>query len=152
MKLIGLVLIILALMFNSASCSFKSCEFDRQFNYAKRPSDTQGWKEFVSNGVKVKGDFVLNLGESTDNGKFGVKVLEITPAICHFMSESELPKARIQIYRVTDQKVMCEGYFSPGFGRLDTSHMCGENFEWSGIGVNAINAKEGWVAFRLGSP
>jgi hypothetical protein len=27
--------------------------------------------------------------------------------------------------------------------------MCGVSFEWSAIGISAVNAKEGWVAFEL---
>jgi hypothetical protein len=141
---LGVLSILLLLIFSSCSC-----DFDERFNSPERPSSAQGWKAFVSNGVNVKGDFVMTLGESTDNGKYGLRVIELTPAKCHILKEQELPKARIQIYDVKTQKTLCEDQFSPGVAFIDGPEMCGENFEWSGLGVSAINAKEKWVAFRI---
>jgi hypothetical protein len=109
----------------------------------------RGWKEFQDGTINVEGDFVVGIGQSVNNGKLGVRVISLTPARCSLTREPETPTARIQFYNVADGKVICESIFRPGSALLNNSQQCGESFDWAGIGISAINAKEGWVAFQL---
>ena len=136
-----------AIILCEAGC--QECSVEREFNHVSKPAKVHGWEQFQDRAMTVKGDFILTLGESTDNGKIGVKVVELTPARCSMIREPEFPTARIQFFNVADRKVICEGVFRPGGARLNIPEMCGEGFDWAGIGVSAINAKEKWVAFQL---
>ena len=128
----------------------QECYVDREFNHPPRPTNTERWKEFQDGTITVKGDFVLSVGESVNNGKVGVRVISLTPARCSLTREPETPAARIEFYNFANGKVICESIFRPGNALLNNSQLCGESFDWAGIGISAINAKEGWVAFQLG--
>jgi len=127
----------------------QECSVEREFNHPVRPSNTHRWNAFQDGSVTVVGDFVLGTGESVDNGKVGLRVVDLTSARCSLTREPETPTARIQFYNVGDQKLICESTFRPGNVLLNNSQMCGETFYWSAISVGAINAKENWVAIQL---
>jgi hypothetical protein len=55
----------------------QECYVEREFNHPTRPTNTRGWDEFQHGTTTVKGDFVLSVGESVNNGKVGVKVSAI---------------------------------------------------------------------------
>ena len=147
--LIAIAELILVGLIVVCESSCQECSVEREFNHPTRPTNILGWKEFQDGTVTVNGDFVLTVGESIDNGKIGVRVIDLTPARCSLIREPKFPVARIQFYDVADRKVICESTFRPGNTLLNNSQMCGENFDWAGIGIGAINAKEKWVAFQL---
>src|SRR5215510_7637651 len=53
----------------SSSC----CSDMRQLNEPERPSKVRGWDELRDGNTVIKGIFLLNKGESTDNGKIGIR-------------------------------------------------------------------------------
>lgn len=91
----------------------------------------------------------MNKGESTDNGHVGIKVIDIYPAKYHLLDAPDLPKAKMQFFRVPDQTVICEGIFTRGGNRLDLPYLCNDSLEWSVIYIRDINHGENWVFFDL---
>jgi hypothetical protein len=115
-----------------------------------RPKVTSSWTERTDFGVTSIGFFVMNKGESIDNGQLGVRVIDILPKGCSCMScEPTNPRARIAFYRPSDNKVLCEGYFFAGSASLDFVAKCDPAMGISHIAINAINTKENWVSFDL---
>ena len=117
------------------------------------PNNVKGWKDYQENGVRQRGNFVLRKGETTDNGKIQIKVLDITAPDPR--SEpgtwSSLPKAQLEFVRLSDQKVLCVHTYAEREGR-NFSADCGENlveYGLLGISIRAINLKEQWVFFVL---
>ncbi len=145
-SIVGLVLVG---VIGASHTGCQECSVEREFNHPTRPSDVHRWKEFQHGSVTVNGDFVLAVGESVDNGRVGVRIMSLTPAKCSLLKEPETPSARIQFYKVSDGRVICESEFHPGSASLRRAELCGESFEWDVIGISAINAGEKWVAFEL---
>jgi len=46
------------------------------------PKDAIGWKDYQEGTTKLRGRFLLKKGETTDNGKVEIKVLELMPPDC----------------------------------------------------------------------
>lgn len=144
MKLALLILHIL-----SVGASMQCCSISREISDPTRPTQVRGWEPSEVGSTNIKGAFVLEKGQSTDNGKVGVKVIDIYPAQCRLLDSPKMPKAKIQFYKVSDQTIICESTFDRGGNRLDLPDVCKENLEWSVIYVSDINYKEKWVAFDL---
>jgi hypothetical protein len=117
-----------------------------------RPTVKTTWTESHDYGMTSFGPIILNKGESTDNGSLGVKVIDFVPRSCSsFLSHSpEPPKAVFQFYRPSDHYVFCEVTLSgPANSSIDREEMCGTKTGISVVGINGINANEGWVSFDL---
>jgi hypothetical protein len=100
-------------------------------------------------GVRTVGFFVMNKGESIDNGLLGVKVIDVLPKECKCMScEPTYSRVKIAFYRPSDNKILCEGEFQ-GTASLEIMAKCDPEMGISHIGINAINTKENWVSFDL---
>jgi hypothetical protein len=118
-----------------------------------RPDKVRGWKEIRDGTVVSIGMFVMNKGESTDNGELGVKVLDIiAPKPCSD-GYAGMPKVILSFYRPSDNKVLCdEAIFTEGGTSMGTgppyAH-CTPEVGLSAISVNAINTKDNWVWFDL---
>ena len=115
-----------------------------------RPNVTSTWTEKTDlYGVRTVGFFVMNKGESVENGQLGVKVIDVLPKECECMScEPTYPRVRIAFYRPSDNKVLCEGEFR-GSASLEVMAKCDPTIGVRSISVNAINTKEQWVSFDL---
>lgn len=69
---------------------------------------------------------------------------------CGLDRSPEQPKAIFQFYRPSDNHVLCELTLSgPANTSIDREGMCGTKTGISVVGINGINAKEGWVSFDL---
>ena len=117
------------------------------------PEDAIGWKDFQEGTTMYRGRFLLKKGQSTDNGKVEVKVLELIPPGCASEAASfeRLARVRLQFTSVSDHKVLCSevyGENSGGYLTLDCPAMP-QDFGISGIKVSAINLKDRWVFFSL---
>ena len=129
---------------------FTSCfGWGAEIENPTRPPSVHGWQKYETGSITVKGEFVLKKGESTDNGHVGVKVTDIYPAKHHLLDSPELPKAKVQFFRVPDQTVVCEGVFTRGSNRLDLPDLCKNNLEWNVIYSRDVNYDEGWVFLDL---
>jgi hypothetical protein len=100
-----------------------------------------------------RGRFLLKKGESTNNGKVEVKVLELMPPDCTSEAASfeRLTRVRLQYSSVPEHKVLCSevyGENSGGYLTVDCPAMP-QDFGISGVKVSAINLKDGWVYFSL---
>ena len=117
-----------------------------------RPNVKSTWNESQIWTVTSIGPLILNKGESSDNGSLGVKVVDFIPRSCSsFLSHSpNQPKVVLQFYRASDNQVLCEVTLSgPGNFSIDTEERCGAKTGITVVGINGINAKEGWVSFDL---
>ena len=115
-----------------------------------RPSSVEGWKDVYdqSSGVRYRALLLLRKGESSDNGKCGVKVADILEAkpCCGDPGPDCYRRARIQFYNPADGRVLCE-VESQSLG--NSVIRCGDALGVSVIGMGAINTAEGWVVFDL---
>jgi hypothetical protein len=114
-----------------------------------RPASVHGWQKYETESLTIKGQFVLSKGESTDNGHVGIRVVDIYAAKYHLLDSPELPRAKVQFFRVPDQTIICEGIFERGGNRLDLPDLCKDNLAWTVIYINGINHSESWVFFDL---
>jgi hypothetical protein len=118
----------------------------------QRPEIRSTWNESHDFGMTRFGPLILNTGESTDNGSLGVRILRFIPRTCSsFLSHSpDQPKAVFQFYRPSDHQVLCEVTLSgPANSSIDREEMCGKKTGIAVVGINGINAKDGWVSFDL---
>jgi hypothetical protein len=118
------------------------------------PGPVAGWKDSHEGGVHTVGMLVLKKGESSDNGKVGVKVVDINAAdpCAEYGSLQSLPRVKMQFYQAPQQKAICEELLTAGSSTSLIAGPCGEKIADLGvttISVNAINTTEGWVWFEL---
>ena len=117
-----------------------------------RPNIKSTWNERHDFGTTSFGPLILSKGESTDNGSLGVRIVAFIPRTCpSFLSHSpEQPKAVFQFYRPSDNQVLCQVTLSGSSNTsIDREDMCGTKTGISVVGINGINAKDGWVSFDL---
>ena len=125
------------------------CCYVRQEQQPARPNAISSWRERTDFGVTRIGYFVLNKGESLDNGKLGVRIIDIRPAECKCLTCIPTnPIARIGFYQPPNNTLVCDGEFQ-GSASLQDVAKCDPSIGATGIYVYAINSKEQWVAFDL---
>src|SRR5215467_1708469 len=117
------------------------------------PTDAIGWKDYQEGTTKLRGRFLLKKGESTDNGKVEIKVLELIPPDCpsEVGSFERQARVKLQFRSLSNPQILCSEVFPEhGGGELisDCGPIADEHYIW-GVGVGAINLKEGWVYFIL---
>ena len=129
---------------------FTSCfGWGAEIEKPTRPTSVRGWQKYETGSITVKGEFVLKKGESTDNGRVGIKVVDLYPAEHHLLDSPELPKAKVQFFRVPDQTPICEGVFTRGSNSLTLADLCKNNLDWTVIYIRDVNYDEGWVFLDL---
>jgi hypothetical protein len=113
-----------------------------------RPTQVDGWKQTKDDGVTFRAVLLLRKGESSANGKFGVRVTDIIEGnpCCGDPSPLCDRRARIQFFRSGDGQILCE--LEPS-DRGNNAISCGDQIGVSVIGVRAINTADGWVLFDL---
>jgi hypothetical protein len=116
-----------------------------------RPGQVRGWQEWnegrppYSFTLHYVGELILNKGESSDNGKIGVRVVEIIPGQCTtFLGEPRPPRVKFQFFRAADSQVVCDVTTEAG-GPLQCKGL--DDIQY--VNVLTINSKEGWVHLNL---
>lgn len=142
-----LVLVVLGLSTNG--CCLKEPRVEPAY-----PQNVYGWKERRERGVRIRGEFVLKKGTSTDNGKIQVKIIDLIPPdpCAEAGAFQGQTRARIQFVRLSDNKVLLDDLFAAsGTGTLSTADGADlyEEFGVSIIYIYDINLKDGWVHFEL---
>lgn len=118
------------------------------------PGSVAGWNQSHEGSVDTVAMLVLKQGESSDNGRVGVKVVEIIagdPCAGYGTLQSS-PRVRMQFYQPSHQKVLCEELLTAGSGTSLIAGPCRQtigDFGITAISTNAINATDGWVWFEL---
>lgn len=144
-KFLRLVLLLFVMVLSNGCC-------DKEIIEPERPTNIQGWKSYPLGSITIYGRFILQKGESTDNGKVGIRLVELYPAKCRIAQITQIPSAKMQIYNVSDNSILCERRFVLFANRLDILDTCSEKLkglEWDVIYIESINFKEGWAAFEL---
>lgn len=113
-----------------------------------RPEKVLGWESTEIGSVHILGDLLLKTGESSDNGRIGVKVIEIIEAdwCYHPGTFHGTRRARIQFYSLSSGEVLCEDTFLDGYNAV--IH-CPPEAGISVLSMQAINTEEGWALFDL---
>jgi hypothetical protein len=141
----------LAIAFSSLLVWFFSTGIQLQ---PRRLSDPNGWQEAaLGGGIKLMGQFVLRKGESTENGKIGIKLLNITSKDCPFATICLAPqaKATLRFYKPVDGSIICE----PTLESDDTSYkadlVC-SGLPFTYLEVREINTREDWALISIFKP
>lgn len=137
----------LLLVFTVALTS--SCAFDQTIVNPTRPTTVHGWRPYEAGSTTVKAEFVLNKGESTNDGHVGIQIMDVFPVKYYLLDSAELPKAKVRFFRVKDQTTICEVVFTRGGNSLTRPEFCGGQLPWDTIYIRDVNAREGWVFFDL---
>lgn len=112
------------------------------------PKDALGWRDYEEGTTKFRGSFVLKKGESTDNGKIKIKVIDLLAPKCTGDAGDFSARARVKLLfcKQTDEAVLYSDIFpESGGGNVYVP----DEFGIFGVGVRGINLKEGWVFFVL---
>ena len=136
------ILILFAMLVSSGCCP-------QNAKLMERPANLRGWKPYQLGTVNIEGAFVLTKGEHTDNGKVGIRVLDIYPAECKLFSEPVPAKAKLEFYQVSSSDTLCTATLGEGSIGLDNPNVCGTKVEWTTMYVNGINIRDSWVSFDL---
>lgn len=123
--------------------------WDKEIGSPTRPLSVRGWGANQVGSTSIKGEFLLNKGESTDNGIIGVRLIDLYPAKYHLLDAPDLPKAKMQFFKAQEKTVICEGVFTRGGNRLDLTDVCNDFLVWKVIYIRDVNYNEGWVFFDL---
>lgn len=126
-----------------------ACAFGKEITNPTRPEAVHGWRSYKTGVITVKGEFVLNSGESTNNGTIGIQITDVIPVKYLVWDAPSLPKAKVRFFRVKDQTTICEVVFTRGGNRLTGPGFCGVDLPWDTIYIRDVNAREGWVFFDL---
>ena len=99
----------------------------------------------------IEGKFVLHKGEGVNDGKVEIKVVDIIPGNAWTEAGTYLrsPSAEIQLVSLSDNHVLCDGRFYEAGSYGLSKYICAEEPEFTGIRVNSINLRDGWVFFEL---
>jgi hypothetical protein len=136
------------------SLSMSSCCANDHRSEPAYPKSISGWKERNERGLRILGDFVLKKGESTDNGKVQVKIIDLIPPdpCAETGAFQRQARTRIQLVRLLDHKVLYDDIFAER-GTMALSNVKDnvnlDEFGISVIYIYDINLKEGWVYFEL---
>ena len=118
-----------------------------------RPSIQSSWTESHHYGFTSVGQFVLNRGESIDNGKLGIRVVDFVPQKCRsfFAEYPEPPRVVLEFFTPGDRQVLCTVTLDgPNANTsIDREEMCGSKTGFSVVGISGLNARDGWVSFDL---
>lgn len=115
------------------------------------PGEVLGWQEvYPVKGLQVVAILVLKKGESSDNGKIGIQVVDvIAPERCsHAGTYQGEPKSILRFFDPTSGQTLCEATVLEGGSTLH----CDSRVGLTGIYVNAINTKDNWVWLDLRKP
>ena len=113
----------------------------------RRPMNLSGWRETPwGEEVTYVGQFVLQKCESIDNGKIGVRLVNITSKPCPFATICLQPeaKASLRFYRPADQSVICETTLESSSTSYDARRVCA-GLPFTNINVREINTREDWA-------
>lgn len=131
-----------------ALSAFLMWSFSKGFQFQpSRLRNPSGWQEArVGGGINFVGQFVLQKGQSTENGKIGVKLLNITSKDCPFATICLAPqaKATLRFYRPVDQSVICEPTLEAGDTSYKADLVC-SGLPFTNLEVSEINTREDWA-------
>jgi hypothetical protein len=115
-----------------------------------RPFKIDGWNKTHDKeaGVTYCAVLVLKKGESSDNGRIGVRVTSILEgdACCGDPAPRCNRRANVQFFRPQDNRLLCEMEVPDN---SNSTIPCAEEVGSQVIGVWGINTQEGWVLLDL---
>jgi hypothetical protein len=120
-----------------------------------RPAQVNGWKKSTFTTVLIIGSFVLNKGESTENEKLGVTLVDLKPSILckRPLSEPSNSQIKLRFYNPSNKQVLCETtIYGPSSGNISGNLDCPDKSDLPlGFRVRSFNAKDGWGWLELTS-
>jgi hypothetical protein len=136
------VLIVLQIL-TACSCP------EPQIEHPPYPGKVAGWKEAVSeSGFKILAHLVLKKGEESDNGKIGVKVVDIFPPekCAEPLSYHGQVRVVFQFYSLSNpQQKHTKEILVAGNHAIE----CPFPYDATLIGISHANVKDQWVEFWM---
>lgn len=118
-----------------------------------RPAQVNGWKKSTFSTFLIIGSFVLSKGESTENGKLGVTIVDIQPSLLCKLPLAEPGHSQIEVrfYKPSDRGVLCETMiFAGSSGSVSGNLNCPDQSEMPpSFTVRNFNAEDGWLWLEL---
>ncbi len=118
----------------------------------KYPNEVRGWVDDPFDRGLYQGPFVLRRGESAENGKLGVRVVDIIAAECRarFAEFPDSAKVVLQFYNPLSNQALCEATLNENSNTaIDREGICLGKIGVSVVGVTDINTDEKWAVFDL---
>ena len=144
------VLILAASLFSAGCCNQQLWRRVQP----KRPQMPTGWRERPEpswNGL-LMGPFLLEQGQSVENQRIGVRVVNVNPATCRsvFAEYPDRAEAVLEFYEPSNGKPLCQATVSENSNvGIDRPEICGGKIRINTVGVLDINSDEKWVIFDL---
>lgn len=130
-----------------------ACERAQEREQPRPPAKkVRGWKDSYFGGVHSIGELFLHKGDSSDNGRIGVNVLDVIAPLPDAEGYAGMSKVVLQFYKPSDKQVLCEAIFTEGgtlMGVGPPYPHCKPEVGLTAISINAINTKDNWVWFDL---
>lgn len=114
------------------------------------PGQVRGWESYQTSSITILGEFVLKKGESTNNGKIGIMIVDITPPKACANPNEWLgsPKVTYRFYNISDNHTFCETTTLDGGGGMGSE--CADRVPGvTAVYTYAINTKDNWVHFDI---
>jgi hypothetical protein len=118
----------------------------------KYPKEVRGWVDDPFDRRLFQGPFVLKKGESSQNGKLGVRVVDIIAEKCsaRFAELPERAKVVLQFYNPSSNQGLCQVTLPENSNaRIDLEGICLGKVDVLVVGTTDINTDEKWVVFDL---
>jgi hypothetical protein len=149
MKLL-LLIVVLGWAFTVCAC----CTKKENRVEPERPKEVAGWKAQKYQGVYAVGEFVLNQGEATDNGKVRVEVIKISPSepCAGFYDLRSSRRATLRFSKIPSNEILCEDTFVEGSNISLSSTQCKSSLDEFGFDVvstGGISLQDNWVLVEL---
>lgn len=120
-----------------------------------RPAHVNGWNKTRFNTLLIIGSFVLKKGESAENEKLGVRLIDLEPSrVCGYVfAEPTNARIKLSFYDPSNHATLCNTVIN-AVGSFNASGNlgCPANDKLPpGFQVRSFNAKDGWVWLELTS-
>src|SRR6267142_7039815 len=144
MRILVILTLWLGAMLLSGCCDLQL----RKRAQPKYPDKVRGWvTESPVDRRMLQGPFVLKKGESTENGKIGVRVSDIIPAQCRarFAEFADNAKVVLQFFDPRTRKNLCEATVPENTNaRIDLPDVCQGKVDIIVVGVTDVNTDAKW--------
>lgn len=114
----------------------------------ERPASVEGWNDSASPSTfRFRAVLLLHEGESSSNGKLGVRVKSILEAqTCGDGFSESHRRATVEFFDAVNGQIFCEELVADkGNSRISCADKVGADV----IGVRAISTAEKWILFDL---
>src|SRR5262245_52289184 len=142
MKIFGVVLLCSAVAAVTLTVAYKRCWLVPFEATKERPDHARGWIHERRNDTTQLGEFVLNKGETIDNGELAITVVDLTPPPCPRPDryDSDGSAATFRFTRTSDHKILCEVKLEEDSTSWDSTSFGSTELPFDALSVDAVEA------------